>query len=264
MEEMLIIIASMLAIIAISMVGAYVPYIRPLSDAQIHTFIALSAGIFIGVLFFLLFPEAIHESEGNLSEIQVMTWILVGFLAVMTIEVMIEAYHVKTCPCGHNYDEKEYDDHHHGIMSISAFVGLGIHACVDGLMLASALYVGGNLGLIALVGMCIHKFIDSFSLSSTFLLSNRDKRSALSYLFAFAMITPTSALISYVAFNGMSLEGITGVSLSLSTGTFMYVALCGMLPEAFHREEQDIKSFIVLLVGIAVAAASFLLFGHSH
>ncbi len=257
-------IACMLAIIAISMMGAYVPYMRSLSDAQIHTLIALSAGIFIGVLFFLLLPETIHESEGKLSETQTLAWILFGFLAVMTVEVMMEAHHVKTCPCGHNYDEKEYDDHHHGIMSISAFVGLGIHACVDGLMLASAFYIAGGLGLVALVGMCIHKFIDSFSLSSTFLLSNRDKKSALRYLFVFALITPTSAVISNIALNGMSFDGITGISLSLSTGTFMYVALCGMLPEAFHREEQDIKSFVVLLTGIAIAAISFLLFGHSH
>ena len=55
-----------------------------------------------------------------------------------------------------------------------------------------------------------------------------------------------------------------GIPMAISAGTFMYVALCDMVPEAFHRERQQLKSFLFLMIGITVAATVFLLFGHAH
>ena len=44
----------------------------------------------------------------------------------------------------------------------------------------------------------------------------------------------------------------------------MYVALCDMIPEAFHRKNQDVRAFLMLIIGIAIAAGVFLLIGHGH
>ena len=260
MESALILTIYIVALFAVAMLGAYTPYIRKLDDRQIHLLVALSAGIFLGILFFLLLPEAIHESEeGNIKDVYVMVTILGGFLAILLTDFLIKHFHMASCPC-----ECHKDQHRHKIGTLSAFVGLAVHAFVDGLVLATALMADSDIAWLALIGMCIHKYVELFSLSSTFLLSEEDKSTVMKYLIAFSLITPIAALISYLVFNGISVEGMVGLPLAFSAGTFMYVAFCHMVPEAFHREEQDIRSFLFLLVGIGIAALVFLTFGHAH
>ena len=86
----------------------------------------------------------------------------------------------------------------------------------------------------------------------------------MKYLISFSLITPIGAVISFLILNGVTVEGVVGLPLAFSAGTFMYVAMCDMLPEAFHRKNQDLKSFIFLSIGIIIAAAVFLLIGHGH
>ena len=68
METALTFIIYTVALLTVSLLGAYMPYIKKLTDDQVHLLIALSAGIFLGILFFLLLPEAIGESlEGDIE-----------------------------------------------------------------------------------------------------------------------------------------------------------------------------------------------------
>ena len=60
------------------------------------------------------------------------------------------------------------------------------------------------------------------------------------------------------------IEGMAGIPMAFAAGTFMYVALCDMLPEAFHRKKQDITSFGLLLAGIVIILAVTLMFPHVH
>lgn len=260
METAVTLIIYMAALFGIALLGAYTPYIRELTDKQVHLLVALSAGIFLGILFFLLLPESLHESsEGGIEEKYVMITILVGFLVILLTDVLIKHFHMASCPC-----ECHKEQHRHKIGTLSAFFGLAVHAFVDGLVLATALMADSEIAWLALIGMCIHKYVEVFSLSSTFLLSEEEKSTVMKYLIAFSLITPVAALISYLVFNGVSVEGMVGLPLAFSAGTFMYVAFCHMVPEAFHREEQDIRSFLFLLIGIGIAAFVFLTFGHAH
>lgn len=264
MEPLLTFLLYAAVLIVISMAGAYLPFIRKLKDGQIHLLIALSAGIFLGILFLMLLPEAIHESiEGGQETINIMICVLAGFLVIMFVDVLIRHFHMRSCPC-----ECHEDEHRHSITSMSAFIGLSVHACVDGLTLAAALLAGEEVGLMALIGMGIHKFVVLFSLSSTFLLTDYTKKQSLIYLFVFALLTPIAGLVSFFILNGMSVEGMVGLPLAFSAGTFMYVALCNMIPEAFHRKNQDLKSFIFLMIGLAICAVAVIIVnmlgGHVH
>ena len=260
METALTFIIYTVALLAVSLLGAYMPYIRKLTDDQVHLLIALSAGIFLGILFFLLLPEAIEESiEGDIEVKYVMMAVLLAFLAVLLVDVMIKHFHMASCPC-----ECHKDQHKHRVGSFSAYIGLAIHAFIDGLVLATTLLADSDIAWAALIGLCIHKFVELFSLSSTFLLSDEEKGTVMKYLVSFALITPVGAIISFLLLNGASVDGMIGIPMAISAGTFMYVALCDMVPEAFHRENQQIKSFLFLVVGIAIAAAVFLFFGHAH
>ena len=260
METALTFIIYTVALLAVSLAWAYMHYIRKLDDNQVHLLIALSAGIFLGILFFLLLPEAVHESlEGDIDIKYVMLTVLLAFLTILLIDVLIKHFHMASCPC-----ECHKDQHKHRVGSFSAYIGLAIHAFIDGLILATTLLADSDIAWVALLGLCIHKFVELFSLSSTFLLSDEDRGTVMKYLVSFAFITPIGAIVSFLVLNGASVDGMIGIPMAISAGTFMYVAMCDMVPEAFHRENQQLKSFAFLVIGIAIAAAVFLLFGHSH
>ena len=262
MDTIVTLLIYIIALLAVSILGAYTPFIRKLNDGQIHLLVALSAGIFLGILFFLLLPEAIEESiEGGYSGKDIMITVMIGFMIILFADITIKELHKNK---KHDHGECHEEEHKHELTSISAFIGLGVHAFVDGLLLATTIIADSDIAFVALLGMCIHKFVELFSLSSTFLLSNESKGHIMKFMLVFALITPIAAIISYVALNGASIDGLAGLPLAFSAGTFMYVAMCDMLPEAFHRENQEFKSFILLVIGMAIAAVVFLLLGHHH
>ena len=84
MDTVILFLAYSIGILALSMVGAFLPRIRMLSDRQIHLLVALSAGIFVGLLFLLLLPEAfdanIHAYDGHEGINYALYAILAGFL----------------------------------------------------------------------------------------------------------------------------------------------------------------------------------------
>jgi len=241
------------------------PQIRKMDDRQTHFLIALSAGIFLGLLFVMLIPEAYEQSvhhEGRSFE-TVSYLLLAGFLLIAFVDVLIKHFHMASCPC-----ECHQDDHKHEITSLSAFVGLSVHAICDGLALSAAILGGEEIGLVALVGMCVHKFVVMFSLSSSLLLTDKDARGRWFYLVAFILISPVSAIVFYLFFSGFDVDDVVGLPLAFAAGTFMFVTFSNMLPEAFHRKDQELKSFIFVMIGVCISVVTILLVnlvgGHSH
>ena len=45
-----------------------------------------------------------------------------------------------------------------------------------------------------------------------------------------------------------------GIAIALSAGTFLYVCLCELLPEVFHRREDGLLKVVLLAAGIALMA----------
>ena len=44
----------------------------------------------------------------------------------------------------------------------------------------------------------------------------------------------------------------------------MYVAMCDILPEAYHRKKQDVGSYALVIAGIVLILLFTILFPHSH
>ena len=252
---MLLIFAAV--ILTVSMAGAYIPLIKKMDPRQVHLMVALSAGIFLGILFFMLLPETFEESPDAMDAVP---WILGGFLAVLAVDVVLKRMHISTCPCEECCDEK---DHGHKLISASAYAGLAIHSVVDGIILSIALTAGEDLGLVAIAGISVHKFADLFALSSTFRLTGLDKRSVIVYMIVFALITPAAAFISMPLMS--IVEGLEiFIPLAVATGTFMYVGIYALLPEAFHERRDGAISFALVLTGIVAIALLSLMMGHAH
>ena len=247
-------------ILIISLAGAYIPFLKKMDSRQVHLMVALSAGIFLGILFFMLLPETFEEAEeAGRHSMDVVPWMIGGFLAVVFIDVLLKRRHMHVCACEECVDK----EHGHELTSFSAFAGLAIHAAVDGMILSIGLNAGEEIGLIALVGVSLHKFVELFSLSSTFMLTDMNKRSRLVYMIIFAMITPAAALLS------MPMIGFIGgldmfIPLAIATGTFMYVGIYALLPEAFHERRDSLFSFVLVVIGMTAIAMIMFMLGDTH
>jgi len=249
----------MAMILAISLACAYLPMKMRHRDSHMHLMIAFSAGVFLGILLLILIPESIHESEHEGVDLMtVMYAILIGFLLIFIIDFLFKQFKSSGCDC-----KDCQDSHSHTVTSLSAFVGLSIHACFDGLALATAFLVGEEVGAMMLIAICIHKAAEVFSLSSTFMLSN-NKKQAGAYMTAFCLVTPLAGIISYLLLEGFESE-FMGIAFAFSAGIFMFVTMMDIIPEAFHRKKLNSKSIILFLFGLAIIVLTVILMGpHSH
>ena len=259
METITSFILCMILILGVSLMCMYLPMKMRRNDDHMHLMIAFSAGVFLGILTLILIPEAIHESEeGGFEMMTVMYVILLGFLVTFFIDFLFKHFKKTECDC-----EECKDYHSHTVTSLSAFVGLSIHACFDGLALATAFLVGEEVGLVMLVAICIHKAAEVFSLSSTFMLSNNRKKIKL-YMTAFCLMTPLAGMLSYVLLEGID-TAFAGIAFAFSAGIFMFVTMLDIIPEAFHRKSLGPRSAVLFLLGLAVILATVLLMGeHVH
>ena len=259
MEPLLLFVLYSLVLIAVSLVAAYLPYAGKLEDKSAHYMVALSTGIFMGLMTFMLLPEGIEEcEEGGIDTHYAMFALLAGFVLIMIIDTIMKNKHVATCGC-----ELHKEEHGHRVNSMSSFFGLAIHAACDGLALAAMFLAGEEVGLMATIGLCIHKFAELFSLSSTMLLSDLGKKRSLIRLGIFSLITPVAGLLFFLLFSDMEVEGALGIPLTFAAGTLLFVTTCNMIPEAFHRDK-GYKTLALILLGIAIMLVVALAFPHSH
>lgn len=119
----------------------------------------------------------------------------------------------------------------HAVLWRASFVGLGIHALFGGMSLAGLL--GSDLWTGALLFMLLHKLVESFSFSTVLRLANLRLGQAVLWIALFSCITPASFLL------GRTFMTIAGpwqpLAVALASGTFLYVTVVDLLPEAFHR-----------------------------
>ena len=250
MDSYVVFIVYAVILLVCSMAGAYLPRIGHLGEKHAQLLIALSAGIFLGLLFLMLLPEALEETEhGGFDAHYAMYAILGGFALILVIDFFVRG----ECAEGHS----------HNIASFSSMAGLSVHAVCDWMALAATFLAGEEVGLIATLGMCIHKFVVLFSLSSSMLVSHEDKSKVLKRLFGFSLITPIAGILFMLFFNGIEIDQYSGLPLSFAAGTFMYVAIAHMLPDALH-EGRDKKTIVMIIAGILLMLAISLLFPHHH
>jgi len=259
MDQLLTVIAVSAVLFGITIVGCYLPFLLKRDNNHLHTLIAFSGGVMLGVLFIMLMPEALHETiEAGFEFDTACYMIMAGFVLLFVIDFLVKKYL--------GFDEHGEDEHAHSITSLSAFSGLAIHSFFDGLALAAAFTAGESVGLLVLIGLCLHKAVVAFSLASTMIMGE-NPRTAWTYLIVFALVSPLATIISYAFLNAGEFT-YTGPALCLSAGIFMFVTMCDILPEAFHHRNNDVKQLLFLLLGLAVAilvaSVSGMLMGDIH
>lgn len=166
-------------------------------------------------------------------------WVLAGLLGVFFIEALLIP------GSGHGHD---HGGERHSAVGWAALAGLSVHALTAGVALA-AVQEHEDLAGVMLLAILAHKGFESFSLASVFGMTDASRRKIVAMVVGFSLITPAGLLLGSRA-TALLGTGGTAILTPLSAGTFLYVSLCELLPEVFHRRQDGPLKILLLLVGV--------------
>lgn len=205
---------------------------RKWSDDFLHLILSFGAGIFLGVVFVHLLPEALHDSAGPNQTISV----LLGFLLIFFVERFLFSR------------EAEKNDHKHRVVSYTVLIGLSLHSIVEGIGLAVT-SADSRVGPLLYYSILAHKIPAAVALASLLALANLPRRMFVGYLTLFAASAPLGALVVASFWSGAD-SGMVRSMTGWVTGSFLYIATGDLLPEVFHSRRHRWLHLFLLLAGI--------------
>ncbi|XP_053316633.1 zinc transporter ZIP9-like [Spea bombifrons] len=125
--------------------------------------------------------------------------------------------------------------------SITATLGLVIHAAADGVALGAAVASSQvSVQVIVFFAVILHKAPAAFGLVSFLMHAGLEKKQIQKHLLAFSLAAPLLTIATYLILNttgGSSQHRLsaTGNGMLFSAGTFLYVATVHVLPEISGR-----------------------------
>jgi uncharacterized membrane protein YraQ (UPF0718 family)/zinc transporter ZupT len=265
-----------LLLLAAGVLGALLPLPRRWTERGLHLFVALAAGIFLGTIFLHLLPHLaggeVHEGHDH-GPVPHGSGPWVAALGGLLLLFVVERVWLRRA--GHHH----HAHHHHGprahqhghaqagvgaageaglesphsVLWVATFIGLSLHALTAGFAYAGALE-GGAASTQLVVSILLHKATETFSLATVLRLAGMGLSRALAWLALFVLIEPAGLLLggTVLAWSPELDPLLTGFAL----GTFLYVALCDLLPEVFHGAKRPVREFAAVLLGIGVTAAT--------
>lgn len=243
-------------IVAISLAGGSLPLIYSWSSKQLHLFTGLSAGFFIAAAFLILIPSSVELMDPH----EALALVMVGLVAVLLIERVILTHHHShhhvhhhdhECEHGCEHEDDEGCDHVHALTSVAAFAGLAVHGIMDGFALGVAAMVEAEMGAILFTAIIAHKGIEVMALATTFKLADLSTKRSMGLVAVFSLLVPAAAFAA-IPFIGFMESIEVGFPLALAAGTFLYVGICDLLPEAFHLEKRGYRAFLMVVLGIVL------------
>lgn len=223
--------------------GGVLPIFRHWKQQQLPMILSLASGLMLGSAFFHLIPESFELAGKSMGFA-----IVAGFLFLFFIESFITVHICELLDC---------EVHHR--LSISAFLGIGIHTLIDGIALGSSLMVPG-LGFIVFLAIVSHKAPEMFSLSSLLLHLKTSRAKIILLNFLIWLAIPVGALLAYLLLQVQNSFWL-GTALAFSAGTFIHISLSDLLPEAHKHSPSKKFSTVMLLLGLAFMGLIEMLWG---
>ena len=239
-----------LLLFAVGFAGALPPLFRRWSDRRLHLFVSLSAGIFLGTIFLHLLPHlaGVRGEEGHVHAEEVSGSIApwIAALAGLLVLFFVERVWLRSVIASAGADP-------HRVLWAATYLGLGLHSLTTGVAL-NAILAEPAVRAQFLASILIHKATEAFSLASVMRLAGLRGRQAVPWLVVFAAIEPAALLFGRGAL--VPGAGVGEVLTGFACGTFLYVALCDLLPEVFHEVERPILKVLAVGAGILSTAVT--------
>lgn len=208
-----------------------------------HRFVLpLSIGVLLGVVFFELIPEALHEAETYGSAA-----IVAGFLGFYLLSHKLRTYH-------HHHD-KECNECVHPASAKLVLMGDAVHNFADGIVIASAFAINPAVGVATALGIALHEIPQEIAEFSILIGSGLSRGAAIARNMLSASIVIVGVLFTSLLFSFS--ETLVGVLIGVAAGNLLYIAATDLLPE-LDREHAKRghfwQVFSSVLVGLVVMA----------
>jgi zinc and cadmium transporter len=227
-------------IFATATFGGMLPLLlRKAGEEGLKIFVCLGAGLLLGMAFVHMLPEAAELMPGR----NFGTWLLAGFLLLLVLERFLMVHACEESHCNYH------------TVGLAAFAGLTVHGIIEGFALASSLLVT-QMGLIVLVAILAHKAPAGFALTSILKLSGKTTKQIWFFVLGVALSGPLGMLLAYFILKENKLSSTAGILLALSSGTFLYIGACDLLPELHRSDTEKFKRLGAFLVGLALSILS--------
>ncbi|XP_028676375.1 LOW QUALITY PROTEIN: zinc transporter ZIP9-B [Erpetoichthys calabaricus] len=255
--------AAAIVLISLAMfVGCYalglIPIVIKLSEKKLQFVSVLGAGLLCGTALAIIIPEGIELLEDSLrASLPLCTPVALNgngtdgtpaekpplpphfFIGISLVGGFILMFIVDQI--GSYLSFRNPHTGLSGISSMTATLGLVIHAAADGVALGSAVASSQvSVQVIVFLAVILHKAPAAFGLVSFLLHTGLEKRQIQKHLLAFSIAAPILAVATFFILSmtgGTSQHRLsaTGIGMLFSAGTFLYVATIHVLPEISHR-----------------------------
>jgi zinc transporter ZupT len=147
-------------------------------------------------------------------------------------------------------------------IGLAAFVGLVIHGMIEGFALATSLVVT-QIGPLILIAILSHKAPSGFALTSILKLARKGVKQILAFSIGVALSGPFGLFLAYGVLRSDTLPATSGILLSISAGTFLYIGACDLLPELHRTDTEKLRRLGAFFLGLVLSFVSgFLLESH--
>jgi zinc and cadmium transporter len=233
------VIVSTFLISLLSLVGMFV---LSLSEETLHRIIRMlvsfSAGTIFGASIFDLLPEAIER----VSESEVFVYVAVGFIFSMIFERFIYWYH------GHDADvEASRDEAPTKGFAYLNLVGDFVHNFIDGMIIAASFFVNFQLGIASSIAVAFHELPQEMGDFGILVYAGFKPRPSLIYNYTAAFSVVIGAVFASLFLE--TVEPLSGLLVSFSTGAFMYLSASELVPE-MNKEKNNLKAAVQVLIFI--------------
>ncbi len=244
-----ILLSTALALLGASAVGAALPLFRRWSERGLHLFVALSAGIFLGTIFFHLLPhlagvgpEDAHGHAPAAEEVAHSVWPWGAALLGILLLFLLEKIWLPARTHGASSNP-------HAVLWSATFLGLALHAATAGIAL-SAIVEMPEVRAQFLISILVHKATECFSLATVMRLAGLATARSVILLALFALIEPAGLLLGGEL--AAAMPSAAPVLTGFACGTFLYVAVADLLPEVFHGAGSTRWKISAVLLGVAI------------
>ena len=232
-------IVAALSILAVGIAGGIIPLLAARQHGS-RRFLSLgnslAGGIFLGVGFIHLLPEASEAFEKTFEYPLAPLLAAVGVGLLLLIDrVLFEAY---TRP-GQNKGTRQ------PIYPLVLLVVLSIHSIIAGTALGLEAEVATSV--LVMLGILFHKGSAAFALMVSTHISGADRRRLWTVLTIFVVMTPLGIALGTVASNllaGQAALLIEGAFNALAAGTFIYIAILDVINAEMSRIDDRVARFI--------------------
>lgn len=234
------IVASVLAVSAVSLVGILMLFLR---DKTFHSllvyFVSFAAGALLGAAFFNLLPEGVEE----IGVQSAMLFALVGIVVFLVIEKFLHWYHRHRHYCPREKPKPEP-------FTYLNLIGDGAHNFVDGAVIAATYMSDVSLGILSTIAIMAHEIPQEIGDFCLLVYGGFSKNKALAYNLFGALTAVVGALATYYFLDPVSVAAL----VPFAAGGFIYIACADLVPE-MHKEKESKKSaitFASFIFGIVI------------